>query len=173
MSKRRLVTVLIIALCIIGLMILLLISRSGPKSSPEPPVTPSATADPFQKDRELISQFSKEFAAKFFTYTRPDNPEYFASIKPYMTARFYADNQRLTVEDKNALKFVTPITSEVEKVDVTEITNDRAAAEVKLKSTEDGKSYTQVVLLRWIKEGNLWHVDAAGIRSTTKGDIND
>lgn len=172
MNKRRLITVVAVLLGIAALVGFLLFSRS--QKQPESQIatsSPPATIDPFQADRGVIERLSKEFGARFLTYSRPDDPTYLASIRPYMTEQFFTENTRLTAKDRITLEHSTPISSRERGAEVTDISSDHATSEVTLSSAEpSGEPYTQVILLQWINENGLWHVNAVGIQNTTRGE---
>lgn len=168
MSKKRAIIILVIVvLAMFGLLAIVLLK--SPSQNPAPQPSPTTTVDAFAKDRQLVKQLSGEFAAKYFTYTKPDSPEYFASIKPFMTDAFYGETTKLNARYANTPGGIPSSQSQSESVSVTQIDQTGATVTTQIKTTESGnKSFEQTIEIHWVRNGDRWSADSLRITGNTK-----
>lgn len=170
--NAKTILVALVILIALGLALIAVLGRDEPTT---PAVTPSATptADPYAQDRAVLAELSKDFAAKFFTYQRPNDPAYFDSIRPYMTSEFFSENKRVTDREAYALSRAKPIRSTAESSEVTEIGRDNAQATVTITTEEGGRTREQTLELLWVKRGERWSVNGVRVESTGDAEGSD
>ena len=168
----RPVTLSVIALSVLvaaGLLLLVMPGRNEQSQRLVPASTASPTVHP---DRARLELHSGDLASKFTTYDRPNDPNYYGSVRPYVTDRFFeitvAMNERYAAIGGD----VPVVRSTARSVEVTSLEDSIASARITVETVEPqtGQRYEQVLIVQWVKENNEWRADNVIIdRSTRKG----
>jgi hypothetical protein len=164
MTRKRLILVAIIAVAIIGLAVSL--ARKPNSVSPEPTATPSSTPALSSEDQAQLEDYSRQFAIKYFNYTRPDDPTYLQSFKPFVTPDLYT---RLVASNEKARQFPTipALSGEVASVSVSADAADNAQVTLIVRLTTSGNQREEEVTLTWHKIEKRWAITELETSSTS------
>ncbi len=167
MNKKRLALVIVIVILLgAGLLAIYLTRPSTGRPIASPVASPSV--DPFSADQGPLKQLSSEFAGKFFTYTKPSDPSYLASIKPYMTDGFFKQTAQLNARYANIPGGVPGSRSETTSTEVKNVSKTEATVRAKLTTAAGQKKYSQVIEIHWVKNNDRWSADYVKVVSSTK-----
>lgn len=159
--NKRLLILLLIVFATITLGIAMVINKAPQKPVSGISVIPSPTATPDNEDKKLLQVLSKELAAKYFTYARPDSDEYLASIKPYVTKDFYsivADDNKRYGDRLTDIAAIKSMASDV-SVDIQGSQNAVTTTHLNTAELNSERAYNQVLELHWVKRNGKWSAD--------------
>lgn len=168
MKKKYLILLVGIVILVSAVLGAIYFTRSQTNREVIASPTPSATLDPFSASRELLKQLSGEFGRKFFTYAKPDDPRYFASIKPYMTEELFQQTARLNSRYASVPGGAPTTESEVTSVQVKAVSETGATVDVNLNTNEGKTKYVQTIELTWVKRDSRWSVEYVKVVNSEK-----
>lgn len=165
-TRAKIIAVSVAAILVVAGIVLFGLQKPQPARDVTGP-TQSPTATPFA-DSALITQLSSELGEKYQTFARADDPNYYASIKPYLAADFFNNVKYESSRYAGRVTIYKPIRSTVSGVQVTGH-GQNATAVVKLASVnlDTGKAFNQTLKITWKKFGSRW--TATNIETTEYG----
>ena len=165
MKKYFVIAVVLVLGLAVSLVLLLLGNggRTAPSATPAP--SPVVTATPVDNSA-VLEQYSSEFGAAYFNYSRIDDPKYLDSIRPFLGKDLYAE---IVADNRRAGSRAKALSSKVLSAETTEQDADSGQVTLRLQSREaGGKPFEQVFTLDWVKQGKRWVITQFTLESTTR-----
>ncbi|MDP3999840.1 MAG: hypothetical protein Q8Q11_00165 [bacterium] len=167
MKKYFVIAVVLVLGLAVSLVVLLLGNgrQPAPVGTSTPAPSPSVTATPVDNGA-VLEQYSSEFGAAYFNYSRIDDPKYLDSIRPFLGKDLYAE---IVADNRRAGSRATALSSKVLSAETTEQDADSGRVTLRIRSRQGELIlFNQTLTLDWTKRGERWVITQFTLESTTR-----
>lgn len=134
-----------------------LLQGSSQQTTGPSKITSSQTPGVSSQEQALLEGLSKELTAKYFSYSRPDDPAYLASFKPYVSDRFYQVTTDEIKRYSGRLRNITAVTATPGVVTFDSITQNQAEVSVNVKQAyASGEKFDDTAYILWKRVDGRW-----------------